>query len=172
MRAFIVTWCMLQVAGLALHAEVPPFQSVTFEWDAPTNTAGPFTYRLYKVQDGVTNLVVTTTNTTGTVSNMTPTAFRVFVTAGNERGESDPSIPVVRPAFPQPPTKLKPVSTSFRVVPPMSFEKTADLLSWEERFRLFRPDSNGVQVVMQTIQPGEPFTFYRVRPEPRPGMPK
>lgn len=165
----VVAWCMVQVT---CFAEVPPQQTLTFAWDAPTNTPGPFTYKMYKVQDGVTNFLWSTTNTTGTVSNLTPTAFRVFVTASNERGESDPSIPVVLPAFPNPPTKLKPISTTFRVVPPVSFEKTEDLISWDERFRLFRPDSNGVQIVMQTIRPGEPFAFYRVRPEARPGMPR
>lgn len=165
----VVAWRMVQVTGFA---EVPPQQSLTFAWEAPTNTAGPFTYRMYKVQDGLTNLLWSTTNTTGTVSNLTPTAFRVFVTASNERGESDPSIPVVLPAFPNPPTKLKPVSTMFRVKPPVSFEKTVDLMAWEERFRVFVPDSNGVQIVMQTIRPGEPFAFYRARPDPRPGLPR
>lgn len=164
-----VAWCMVQVSSFA---EVPPQQSLTFAWDAPTNTPGPFTYKMYKVQDGVTNLLWSTTNTTGVVSNLTPTAFRVFVTASNERGESDPSIPVVQPAFPQPPTKLKPISTTFRVTPPVAFEKTSDLIAWDERFRLFKPDSNGVQVVMQTIRPEDGFAFYRVRPEPRPGLPR
>lgn len=35
-----------------------------------------------------------------------------------------------------------------------------------------KPDSNGVQVVMQTIRPEEAFTFYRVRPDVRVGGPK
>lgn len=155
-----------------MRAEVPPQQTLTFAWDAPTNTPGPFTYKMYKVQDGVTNFLWSTTNTTGSVSNLTPTAFRVFVTASNERGESDPSIPVVLPAFPHPPTKLKPVSTTMRVKLPATVEISQDLTTWNEKWRWFRINDDQELVVMHTIRPDEAFQFMMVKPEPRPGFPR
>lgn len=156
---------------LSLRAEVPPFQTIRATWDY-SNPTGFVFYVKQRVGIATNTIAVVTNANSVAISNVVPSQYEWSVTASNMWGESDPSVPFITPAKPVTPGQLRPISTSFRVVPPVSFEKTADLLSWEERFRLFKPDSNGFQVVMQTIQPGEPFTFYRVRPEPRPGMPK
>lgn len=168
MRALlaIVVW------GFALwaSAEVPPIQTIRAEW----NYANPTGFVFYvKQRVGLaTNTIAVVTNANQvTLSNVVPSQYEWSVTASNMWGESDPSVPFITPAKPVTPGQLKPIASMFRVVPPVSFEKTADLISWEERFRLFKPDSNGVQVVMQTIRPKEAFTFYRVRPEARVGGP-
>lgn len=171
MRAILVAWCMLLVAGFGLRAEVPPVQAVTLAWDyaAPTGM-------VFRVKDRVgpvTNIVAVVTGATQvTLTNVLAGPHDWSVTASNMWGESDPSVPFVTPAKPVTPTNLKPISTTFKVQTPASFEKTQDLISWEERFRLFKPDSNGVQVVMQTLQPGEPFAFYRYRPTALPLVPR
>lgn len=162
---------ILLMATVWCRAEVPPVQTVTLAWDYASPTGMVF---YIKDRIGVvTNVVSIVTNaTTITISNVIAGPHNWSVTASNMWGESDPSVPLITPAKPVTPGPLRPISTTFRVMPPVSFEKTQDLISWEERFRLFKPDSNGVQVVMQTIRPEEPFTFYRVRPEAKPGMPR
>lgn len=164
MRLLLAT--ILLGSPIWCHAVVPPNQSVTFAWDAPTNTAGPFTYRLYKVQGVGTNLLFSTPDTTATVSNITPSAFTVFVTASNARGESDPSIPYMAPAFPLPPSNLRPVTTRLEFTPPVTLERSADLANWQQRFRIYSPGTNGAQWLVQTVTPTEPMQFYRVMATP------
>lgn len=171
MRALVLSFGFWVLGWVTMRAEVPPVQTVTLAWDYASPTGMVF---FIKDRIGVvTNVVAIVTNaTTITLSNVIAGPHNWSVTASNMWGESDPSVPLITPAKPITPGPLRPISTSFRVTPPVSFEKTEDLISWDERFRLFRPDSNGVQVVMQTIHPGEPFAFYRVRPEARPGLPR
>jgi hypothetical protein len=168
----IVTILGLVFWVLGLQAEVPPVQSITAQFPYSGNVTGTVFY-IKQVAGAVTNVVAVVSNqTVVTLSNVVAGQYQWLVTASNFWGESDPSVPFITPAKPVTPGQLKPITTLFRVKPPVSFERTADLLSWEERFRLFQPDSNGVQVVMQTIRPEEEFTFYRVRPEPKPGLPR
>lgn len=168
------------VRGLALvclsacfmaRAEVAPSQTIRLAWDYANPTGFVF-YVKQRVGLATNTIAVVTNANQVTISNVVPSQYEWSVTASNMWGESDPSVPFITPAKPVTPGQLRPISTTFRVVPPVSFEKTADLLSWEERFRLFKPDSNGVQIVMQTIRPEEGFTFYRVRATPTPGAPR
>lgn len=170
MKALVLSLAFWVLGLAACRAEVPPVQTVTLAWDYASPTGMVF---FIKDRIGImTNVVAVISNATSvTISNVIAGPHNWSVTASNMWGESDPSVPLITPAKPITPGPLRPISTSFRVVPPVSFEKTSDLISWDERFRLFKPDSNGVQVVMQTIRPEEPFTFYRVRATPMPGMP-
>lgn len=171
MRA-IVAWCMLLVAGFGLRAEVAPVQTVTARWPYPGDLSG-VTFYIKDSVGIVTNVIAVVSNaTTVTLSNLVAGPHNLFVTASNFWGETEPSKPFITPSKPVTPGQLQPISTTFRVTPPVSFEKTEDLISWDERFRLFKPDSNGVQVVMQTIRPTETFEFYRIRSEPRLGLPR
>jgi hypothetical protein len=142
------TWC---------GAVVPPIQSVTLAWD--NQSASNLTYRVY--DNGViTNLVATTTNLGVTLSNVLAAPHRWTVTASNMWGESDPSIPLIVPGAPIPPTNLKPISTTLLNVPiPGMIETTADLLNWEKMLR-FAGSSNGVDVT-QFVTPTQPMEFMR-----------
>ncbi len=166
MNRLLSILAVLLASALGALAVVPPNQSVTFAWDAPVNTAGPFTFKLYKVQGPGTNLLFSTQLTTATVSNITPTAFSVFVTASNERGESDPSVPYSLPAFPSPPVNLRPVTTRLEFTAPVTLERSADLANWNQRFRIYPPGTNGAQWLVQTVTPIEPMQFYRVMAAP------
>lgn len=164
----IVAWCLVQ---LVTRAEVPPQQTIKAQWDY-ANPTGLVFYVKQRVGIFTNTIAVVTNANQVTISNVVPSQYEWSVTASNMWGESDPSVPFITPGKPVTPGQLKPVSTTFRVKPPVAFEKTSDLIAWDERFRLFKPDSNGVQVVMQTIRPTETFGFYRIRPEPRPGLPR
>lgn len=165
----LVLGCMLQVTS---WAEVPPVQNITARIPYVGSPMG-ITFYVKQVVGNETNVFVTVKDqTTVTLSNVVAGQYHWIVTASNFWGESDPSPPFITPTKPVAPGKLEPISTTFRVKPPVAFEKTSDLIAWDERFRLFKPDSNGVQIVMQTIRPTEAFGFYRIRPEPRPGLPR
>ena len=157
MRAF------LSILLLACNAwaVVPPFQTVNLAFDY-TN-AGTVTFYIRATNGPSIEVIGVTTNTTFIWTNVTPLSWRLGVTASNMWGESNPSTPLILPSAPQVPSNLRPVTTSFRFAPPGIMERTADLANWNERFRLFAPDSNGVQLVSQTITPSEPFMFYRLR---------
>lgn len=157
--------------AMSARAEVPPQQDVTLTWDY-ANPAG-FIFYLKDTTGLVTNVVGVVTNATSlTLSNVIAGPHHYSVTASNMWGESDPSVPFITPQKPVTPSNLKPVSTMFKVTPPASFETTTDLVNWRERFRLFKPDSNGVQIVSQTVRPDNPFAFYRIRTTPTPVLPQ
>jgi len=134
-------------------------QNVTLQWDG--QLASNLVYRVY--DNGViTNLVATTTNLSVTISNVLAAPHRWTVTASNLWGESDPSVPLIVPGAPIPPTNLKPVSTTLLNVPiPGMIETTADLLNWEKRLR-FAGSSNGVDVT-QFVTPTQPMEFMRAK---------
>lgn len=155
---------LLLLAGLDARAVVPPFQSVTLTWNAVSATNQVLGYRFYLIDGvtGATNYVGMTVSNRFTLTNVTATPQRWFVTTTNPGNESVPCF--MEPFKPEPPELLKPVTTTFRFAPPAILERSSDLSLWTERFRLFTPDSNGVQLVSQTITPTEPFMFYRLRP--------
>jgi len=163
------TILILLFLTLTLKAEVPPFQTVNLAFDYPN--AGNVTFYLRATNGPLVTVIGVTTNVAFTWENVTPLSWKLGVTASNIWGESNPSIPLILPAPPSIPTNLRPLTTTFKVLSPVSFERSSDLSNWDERFRLFRPDSNGVQIVMQTITPRDPFMFYRVRPNPVIGQP-
>ena len=171
-KALIVAcaaWCTVQASSFA---EVPPVQNITARIPYAGNPTGT-TFYIKQVTGTATNVfAIVKDQTTVTLSNVVAGQYQWLATASNFWGESDPSPPFITPSKPVAPGKIEPISTTFRVTPPVAFEKTSDLIAWDERFRLFKPDSNGVQVVMQTIRPEDGFAFYRVRPEPRPGLPR
>lgn len=162
MRIFL--FILLLLAGLEVRAVVPPFQTVVLTWDAVSATNQMLGYRFYLIDGvtGATNYVGMTVTNRFTLTNVTATPQRWFVTTTNPGNESVPCF--MAPFRPEPPEILKPVSTTFRFQPPGIMERSSDLAFWNERFRLFNPDSNGMMVVSQTINPIEPFMFYRIRP--------
>lgn len=147
------------LACLNLLAVVPPVQNVTLAWD--TQAATNLVYRVYEISGPITNLLATTTNITTTLTNVLAAPHRWFVTASNQWGESDGSVPLVVPAAPIPPTNLRPVSTTLVVPLPGWVEGSKDLVDWSEKMRLAsHPD--GVALT-QTIQPTERMMFWRQR---------
>lgn len=160
---------ILIASALWSRAEVAPNQTVNLAFDYPQ--PGTVTFFIRATAGAATSVIGVTTNIAFAWTNVTPLAWRLSVTASNIWGESTPSTPLFLPQPPAQPTNLRPITTTFKVTPPVSFERTTDLAQWGERFRLFKPDSNGVMIVMQTIMPSEPFSFYRIRPTPQIGQP-
>jgi len=167
MRTLLLT--ILVASTIWCRAEVAPNQTVALAFDYPQ--PGTVTFYIRATNGPTVNVIGVTTNVTFTWTNVTPLPWRLGVTASNLWGESRSSAPLILPAVPQEPTNLRPVTTTFKVTPPVVFERTTDLANWNERFRLFKPDSNGVQIVMQTVTPDMPFAFYRLRPNPVIGQP-
>lgn len=147
-------------------AVVPPFQTVTLTWDAVSATNQIIGYRFYLIDGvtGATNYVGQSVTNRFTLTNVTATPQRWFVTTTNPGNESAPCF--MEPFKPEPPALLRPVSTTLRFTPPAAIERTTDLVLWNERLRLFPPGTNGEQVLVQTVNPSEPFTFYRARAMP------
>lgn len=157
---------LLLLAGLNVRAVVPPGQAVTLTWDAVSPTNQILGYRFYVIDSvlGLTNYVGMTVSNRFTLTNVTDYPQRWFVTTTNPGHESLPCF--MAPFVPEAPAILRPVSTTFRFQTPAIVERTTDLVTWNERFRLFPPGSNGVQTLVQTVNPGAPFMFYRARPVP------
>lgn len=168
-RTVLSIWLLL--AGLEARAVVPPFSEVLIRWDAVSATNQILGYRVYIIDGvtGVTNYAGFTVSNRFTLTNITATPQRWFVTTTNPGNESVPCF--MSPFKPESPSNLTPTTSVFKVTPPVSFERSTDLVNWHERFRLFKPDSNGVQIVMQTVTPDMPFAFYRLRPNPTPASP-
>lgn len=166
----VILTILLAWLHVTARAEVPPVQTLAMTWDY-ANPVGMTFYLRDRV--GIVSNVVAVVKDTNvvTLTNVIAGPHNWSVTASNMWGESDPSVPFLTPTKPETPGQIRPLSTMFKFKPPVSFETTSDLILWNERFRLFKPDSNGVQVVMQTVRPDNPFQFYRVRPTPMPGMP-
>jgi hypothetical protein len=153
-----VALTILLMSGIWCGAVVPPVQNVTLAWDS--QAASNLTYRIY--DNGIiTNVVAMTTNLSVTISNVLAAPHRWTVTASNMWGESDPSVPLIVPAAPVPPTNLKPISTTLNVPVPGIIESTIDLASWRTRYRL-ATHSNGVMLT-QFIAPSEPMEFMRAK---------
>ena len=149
---------ILLLLPICCSAVVPPTQTVTLAWDG--QSASNLTYRVY--ENGIiTNVIATTTNLSVTISNVIAAPHRWTVTASNMWGESDPSVPLVVPGAPMPPTNLKPISTTLNVPVPGIIESTTDLANWRTRYRL-ATDSNGV-VLTQFIAPSERMEFMRAK---------
>jgi hypothetical protein len=160
---------ILLASTIWCRAEVAPLQTVNLAFDYPS--PGTVTFYIRATNGPTAQVIGVTTNTTFSWTNVTPLAWRLGVTASNIWGEGNASSPLILPSAPSTPSNLRPVTTSFRVVPPVTFERSMDLANWNERFRIFLPQSNGVQVVMQTVTPDSPFAFYRVRALPQIGKP-
>lgn len=150
-------------APLRLSAVVPPFQNVTLTWDAPSATNQILGYRFYLIDGvtGATNYVGQSVTNRFTLTNVTATPQRWFVTTTNAGRESDPCF--MEPFKPDPPTDLRPVSTTLMGVPlPGTIEGSTDLATWDTRLRLSAPASNTITLT-HTLRPAEPLMFWRAR---------
>lgn len=163
-RTFLILFSLTLLAAVC-RAVVPPFQTVSFAWDytnAHPSIAFPITFHLYSYGGGQTNHIGQTTNTTISVTNVTPAVMRVFVTASNFWGESDASIPLVLPGPPSQPTNLRPVSTSLVMPLPGLMEGSMDLVNWTEKLRA--TGGGDTVTLTRTLLPTEPLMFWRGTP--------
>lgn len=153
-------------AAFCSQAVVPPFQTVVITWDAVSATNQILGYRVYIIDgvSGATNYAGMSVSNRFTLTNVTATPQRWFVTTTNPGNESLPCF--MAPFKPEPPEILRPVSTTFRFAPPAIVERSTDLALWNERFRIFAPGTNGEQLIAQTVNPDAPFMFYRARAVP------
>ena len=144
-------------------AVVPPIQSVTLAWDYPTNKVQGTVFRIYDIIGPLTNQVAIVTNELRvTIPNVLTTPHRWTVTASNEVGESDMSLPYERPGGSAVPSQLKPISTTLLNVPvPGIIESTTDLANWRTRYRL-AIHTNGINFT-QIIIPSEVMEFMRAK---------
>lgn len=153
-------------APLRLPAEVPPFQSVTFEFVPASPTNQVLLYRIYTVTlpnfPGTTNLYGTTTSNRFTITNMLAAPQRVYVASSNVWGEGDLSAPYEMPTRPAPPSSLRPITTSLVVPLPGTIEGTTDLTNWNTRLGLSLP-ANNTLTFTHTLRPAEPLTFWRAK---------
>lgn len=140
-------------------AVIPVVQDVTFAWDYPNSTEGMVFY--LKERTGVfTNTVGVVTNAlTITISNVVAGKHEWSVTASNQWGESDPSVPYIAPLKPEVPSNLKPKTASLYVPLPGIVERTSNLGEWEPVERLYL-EGDGVKVIWH-INATQPYEFRR-----------
>lgn len=147
------------------YAEVPPFQTRTFEFVPPSLTNQIILYRIYTVAlpnfPGSTNFVGTTVSNRFTITNMLAAPQRVYVTSSNVWGEGNPCPAYEMPTVPVAPSDLKPISTSLVVPLPGLIEGSVDLENWDTRLRLTAPDTNNAVTLTHTLRPNEPLMFWR-----------
>lgn len=162
----------IAIATIALctHAEVPPFQTKTFEFVPAHPTNQVILYRIYLVQlpnlPGTTNFYGTTTSNRFTITNMLAMPQRVYVSSSNVWGEGDWSAPYEMPTKPAPPTDIKPISTTLIGVPlPGVVEGSVDLVNWTTRIRLTQPVDDKLSFT-HTLLPGEQNMFWRAKAMP------
>lgn len=155
---------ILLAATMWCRAEVAPLQTVNLAFDYPL--PGTVTFYIRATNGPTAQVIGVTTNTTFSWTNVTPLAWRLGVTASNVWGEGNSSSPLLLPSAPATPSNLRPASTSFRFSTPTVLERSTDLANWTERFRLYSPDTNGQQLLVQTVTPSEPFQFYRTKAAP------
>lgn len=148
------------------RAELPSPRNIPLAWDYNAPLAG---VTFYLRDTNVAGAVVlgVTTNTSFMLTNVIPALYKWSVTASNSFwGETPPSAPYITPTPAITPTNLKPQNTTFRIVPPATFERATDLAV--ERIRLFRPDSNGVMIVLHTVSDADVLEPFTIRPDPKP----
>ncbi len=149
---------------LSAFAEVPPFQTKTFEFVPPGATNQIILFKVYVVSlpalPGTTNFLFTTTSNRFTITNMLPVPQRVYVTSSNVWGESDFSIPYEMPTRPAAPTEIKPISSTIKVLVPGSIEVSTDLVNFEEKFFLSTL-VEGEQLLTYKHSPNEQAKFFR-----------
>jgi hypothetical protein len=149
---------------LACKAEIPPFQTKTFEFDLPAATNQAILYKVYLVAvpplPFTTNLVTVTTSNRFTITNLLAIPQRVYITTSNVWGEGNFSVPYEFPTSPQAPSNIKPISTILRIPLNGLVESTTDLVNYTEQWKFYSP-TNGTQIVHYKHYPGEPFRFFR-----------
>jgi hypothetical protein len=155
---------VLLLSCISVLAEVPPFQTKTFEFVPPGISSQVILYKVYVVNlpalPGTTNFLFTTTSNRFTITNMLPVPQRVYVTSSNVWGESDFSVPYEMPSKPLPPTDIKPISTSIKTYIPGIIEVSTDLSKYNEAYYLSSVVDNE-QTVTIKHQPNEPAKFFK-----------
>lgn len=173
MKAILPILTILLTPAIWSLAEVPPFQTKTFEFQEVSPTNQVIAYRVYTVTFPVTttstNYLYSTTSNRFTITNMLAVPQKMFVTTSNLWGESDPCVPYLMPIKPTPVSNLQPITTELRVPLPGLVETTTDLVNYNEHWNFFLPTTNGVQVVRYRHTPNEEHKFFRTRPVP-PGI--
>lgn len=153
-------------AAFCSRAELPSPRNIPLAWDYNAPLAG---VTFYLRETNVAGAVVlgVTTNTSFTLTNVIPALYKWSVTASNAFwGETPPSAPYITPTPAITPVNLRPQNTTFRVVPPVTLERQGEFAS--ERLRLFRPDSNGVMIVLHTVSDADLLAPFTIRPDPKP----
>jgi len=157
---------ILLLSSLIIRAEVPPFQTKTFEFvhSSPTNQI--ILYKVYTVNlpalPGTTNFLFTTTSNRFTITNMLAVPQRIYVSGSNVWGEGDWSVPYEMPTRPAAPTELKPISSTIKTVVPGIIEISTDLVNYNERMS-FSSIVNGEQTITYKHFPNEPALFYKTK---------
>jgi hypothetical protein len=166
MRTFLLILLCAFAPLREASAEVPPFQSVTFEFVPASPTNQVQLYRIYTVNlpnfPGTTNFYGTTTSNRFTITNMLAAPQRVYVASSNVWGEGDMSAPYELPTRPAPPSGLRPITTSLVVPLPGTIEGTTDLTNWTTRIGLSLPANNALTFT-HTLRPAEPLMFWRAK---------
>lgn len=154
------------LCALQLRAEVPPFQTKTFEFVHASPTNQVILYRIYTVSlpnlPGTTNFWGTTTSNRFTITNMLAEPVRVYVSSSNVWGEGNWSVPYEMPTRPAAPTELKPISSTIKTVVPGIIEISTDLVNYNERMS-FTAVVNGEQTITYKHFPNEPALFYKTK---------
>lgn len=174
LKTTLVALLLCAFAPLRLPAEVPPFQTKTFEFVPPSATNQIILFRIYTVSlpnfPGTTNFIGTTTSNRFAITNLLAAPVRVYVASSNVWGEGDWCIPYEMPTRPAPPTELKPVSTRILVPFPGIMEGSFDLALWHERMTFRSADGQSVSNIniwiSHTTAPESAQMFWRAKTLP------
>lgn len=143
-------------------AEVPPFQSMTVQWDHVSGTNFAIGYRIYTVDIfGITNYIGFTNGNRYSIQNITANPQRWFVTTTNLGNESDPCFP--KPFRPSSPETTRQITTVIKTVVPGIIEKGNDILNFSESMLVSTVTTNGEQTITYKHFPNEPALFYKTK---------
>jgi len=150
----------LVLIALELKAEIPPFQSMTVQWDHVSGTNFAIGYRIYTVDlFGITNYVGFTNGNSYSIQNVTANPQRWFVTTTNLGNESDPCFP--KPFKPSSPETTRQITTVIKTIVPGVIKKGGDISNFSESMLVSTISTNGEQTITIKHYPNEPALFYK-----------